>query len=160
MSKDEFWKRYFYRVHQIRQEEETRKALLQGRFYLSIHGPCSSLCYLGTVESDEDFSWEDEDGDEDASVKNTTPTSSKPKTSFMPQASTPAEERTTEQIEEGSATPLSPQANTPANTSPRHSSEDSYDLVSSGNVSGSGDGKDMKGKPPTDDSDDGDSDWE
>jgi hypothetical protein len=30
MTKDMFWKRYFFRVHQIEREEEKRKALLQG----------------------------------------------------------------------------------------------------------------------------------
>ncbi|KAL0068851.1 hypothetical protein AAF712_004182 [Marasmius tenuissimus] len=147
MSREVFWKRYFYRVHQIRQEEETRKALLQG-----------------TVESDEDFDWEDEDGDEDASVKNATPTSIKSVAATLtPQASTPANVPSSDKSDKGTATPLSPQANTPANTSPRHSSEDSYDLVSSGNVSASGDTKkdSSKGKPSTEDSDDdGDSDWE
>ncbi|KAL0573523.1 hypothetical protein V5O48_008428 [Marasmius crinis-equi] len=145
ISKEVFWKRYFYRVYQIRQEEEKRKALLQG-----------------TVESDEDFSWEDEDGDEDASAKDATPTSVTPGETLAPAANPSAKGIAADKPEKGSATPISPQANTPATTSPRHSSEESYDLVSSGNVSASGDGKKKndKGEPSKADSDDGDSDWE
>jgi hypothetical protein len=30
LSEDEFWTRYFFRVHQIDQEEERRKAVLAG----------------------------------------------------------------------------------------------------------------------------------
>ncbi|TFY77983.1 hypothetical protein EWM64_g6030, partial [Hericium alpestre] len=43
MTEDAFWLRYFFRVHQIEQEEERRKALLQG------------------VQQYDDFSWEDDD---------------------------------------------------------------------------------------------------
>ncbi|KAK0504727.1 hypothetical protein EDD18DRAFT_1397845 [Armillaria luteobubalina] len=50
----------------------------------------------------------------------------------------------------------SSQTHTPATTSPRESSEESYDLLSSGNVSETKTG----GKKAVDSSDDGDSDWE
>jgi hypothetical protein len=39
LSEDEFWTRYFFRVHQINQEDERRKAVLEGvcsiPYYLS-----------------------------------------------------------------------------------------------------------------------------
>ncbi|CAK5281594.1 unnamed protein product [Mycena citricolor] len=44
MTEDVFWYRYFFRVHQIEQEENKRKALLQR-----------------SNENEEDFSWEDDD---------------------------------------------------------------------------------------------------
>ncbi|KAF9263273.1 hypothetical protein L218DRAFT_339745 [Marasmius fiardii PR-910] len=141
LPKEVFWKRYFYRVHQIRQEEEKRKVLIQG-----------------TANDDDDFSWEDEEGEEDSvTQKDTTPTSPKsggttlaPQTNLSVKASTGA-------VSEGT-TP--PQANTPSNTSPRHSSEDSYDLISSGHVSASGEGKKGGQAQADSDDDDGDSDWE
>ncbi|KAG7098714.1 hypothetical protein E1B28_000627 [Marasmius oreades] len=136
ISEDVFWKRYFYRIHQIRQEEEKRKVLIQG-----------------TINDDEDFSWEDEEGEEESvTQKDTTPTSPRSRgATLTPQTKDPA----TSVASEGAT---SPQASTPANTSPRHSSEESYDLVSSGNVSASGERKkDCQAKM---DSDDGDSDWE
>ncbi|KAH9062333.1 hypothetical protein EDB87DRAFT_1606425 [Lactarius vividus] len=46
LSKDEFWTRYFFRVYQINQEDERRKAVLEG-----------------PTAQEEDFSWEDEDED-------------------------------------------------------------------------------------------------
>ncbi|KAE9411305.1 hypothetical protein BT96DRAFT_869971 [Gymnopus androsaceus JB14] len=121
LSKDVFWKRYFFRVHQIQTEEEKRKALLQV-----------------TTENEEDFSWEDdevEDGAATAVPKNA-------------------------ETEEKSSAPAS-QVNT-ANTSPRRSSEESYDVVS-GNVSVSGEREDedeekQKEKPTAES--DVDSDWE
>ncbi|KAL0956451.1 hypothetical protein HGRIS_002599 [Hohenbuehelia grisea] len=115
MDKETFWKRYFFRVHQIHREEEKRKALLQA-----------------PVENDDDFSWEDEE--EEAS-----PVSEKKE---LQSDATPTTE-----------TKIStPQVLSTAGSSPRESSEDSYDLVSSTNASAAGDKK-------SDDSD-GDSDWE
>ena len=35
-TEEEFWTRYFFRVHQVEQEEERRKALIQGVFILSL----------------------------------------------------------------------------------------------------------------------------
>ncbi|THV02394.1 hypothetical protein K435DRAFT_775592, partial [Dendrothele bispora CBS 962.96] len=133
MSKDEFWKRYFFRVHQIQTEEEKRKALVQG-----------------TAESDEDFSWEDDE------TEDSTTTQSESKTTPTPPSLTAAAA-----ADDTTATGPSSQPNTPANTSPRES-EDSYDLVSSGNVSASGEDKTATKKPAPTESDDGDddSDWE
>ncbi|ESK96690.1 hypothetical protein Moror_6753 [Moniliophthora roreri MCA 2997] len=138
-----FWKRYFFRVHQIREEEEKRKALIQG-----------------TIESEDDFSWEDDDAEEVPSTnqKGKTPTSEATKGQNAVPATHSAKGSTPEST---SVTPTSPQAHTPANTSPRESSEESYDLVSSGNVSGSGEGKGpAKQTAPGDAAEDDDSDWE
>jgi hypothetical protein len=33
MTEETFWKRFFFRVHQIQREEEKRKALLQGIYF-------------------------------------------------------------------------------------------------------------------------------
>lgn len=139
LSKEIFWKRYFFRVHQIQTEEEKRKALLEGML-LSICLYTLRLYILGTAENDEDFSWEDDEV-EDGS------------TTAMPDS-----HQTLKPQAEGSS-PAS-QANTSTETSPRESSEDSYDLVS-GNVSASGEGKEEeeKNKVSTAESD-GDSDWE
>ncbi|KIK67262.1 hypothetical protein GYMLUDRAFT_37344 [Collybiopsis luxurians FD-317 M1] len=125
LSKDIFWKRYFFRVHQIQTEEEKRKALLQS-----------------TIESEEEFSWEDDEVDDGS-------TSNIPKKTPTPKA----RPSSSAAIESSAA---SSQANTPANTSPRESSEESYDVVS-GNVSASGEGKDEK---KNDGESDADSDWE
>ncbi|KAF8633277.1 hypothetical protein AX17_004452 [Amanita inopinata Kibby_2008] len=46
MSRTTFWKRFFFRAHQIAQEEGKRKALI-----------------AATVENDEEFSWEDDEDD-------------------------------------------------------------------------------------------------
>jgi hypothetical protein len=51
LTEDEFWIRYFFRVHQIDQEEERRKAVLAA----------------GPTDQDDDFSWEDDE--EDAALK-------------------------------------------------------------------------------------------
>ncbi|KAF7306175.1 BSD domain-containing protein [Mycena chlorophos] len=109
LTHEVFWKRYFFRVHQIEQEEEKRKALLQ----------------RSTAESEEDFSWED---DEEAS----SPSKVAPASTVI---SVPS-----------SGVP------TPMTTSPRESSEESYDVVS--DAAG---GKDKKKEA---ESDGDDSDWE
>ncbi|KAF5393224.1 hypothetical protein D9757_000709 [Collybiopsis confluens] len=119
LSHDVFWKRYFFRVYQIQTEEEKRKALLHS-----------------TVESEEEFSWEDDEGDDNAAPKKDKNERTQPSASVTARSPEP-----------------SSQANTPANTSPRESSEESYDVVS-GNVSASGEAKKMVEES------DGDSDWE
>ncbi|KAJ7496143.1 hypothetical protein B0H11DRAFT_2002009 [Mycena galericulata] len=126
MSREIFWQRYFFRVHQIEQEEEKRKALLQR-----------------STESEEDFSWEDED--------ESTPSTAVPKASSVVPSS----------LDEPSQTsPSAPPSETPtpANTSPRESSEESYDVVSSGNASATE--RDKPENKKSGESDDGDSDWE
>ncbi|KAJ3830149.1 hypothetical protein F5880DRAFT_1517664 [Lentinula raphanica] len=132
LTTNEFWKRYFFRVHQIQSEEDKRKALLQG-----------------TMENEDEFSWEDDEVDEGS-----TSTSTAPK---VPKIQGPDSELAVKKTSAPSS-----QVHTPATTSPRVSSEESYDVVS-GNVSASGEGKeDEKKKKPeaAEDSSDGDSDWE
>ncbi|CDO69313.1 hypothetical protein BN946_scf184976.g32 [Trametes cinnabarina] len=109
MTEDEFWARYFFRVYQVEREEARRKAIIQG-----------------TVDNDEDFSWEDEEEDVTPPTAITAPL-------------TGAAGSTTGNVEmTGSAVHLTPSAagnrsrvSTPGNASPRQSSEDSYDVVSS-----------------------------
>ncbi|KAJ7178330.1 hypothetical protein C8R43DRAFT_973001 [Mycena crocata] len=127
MTRETFWQRYFFRVHQIEQEEEKRKALLQR-----------------STESEEDFSWEDED--------ESTPATAVPKS--VSDATTSSSEKPPQ------ATLSAPPSETPtpANTSPRESSEESYDLVSD-NASTAGKGK-REDKKPGESDDGGDSDWE
>ncbi|KAH6914319.1 hypothetical protein BKA70DRAFT_1261051 [Coprinopsis sp. MPI-PUGE-AT-0042] len=52
LTKETFWSRYHFRAHQITAEEERRKALIQA-----------------TTESDEDFSWEGSDSEEEKADK-------------------------------------------------------------------------------------------
>ncbi|KAJ7497437.1 hypothetical protein FB451DRAFT_1211459 [Mycena latifolia] len=129
MTREVFWQRYFFRVHQIEQEEEKRKVLLQR-----------------STESEEDFSWEDED--------ESTPSTAAPKSASTVVASEKPSQTSLP------APPSAPPSETPtpANTSPRESSEESYDVVSSDNASAAGKGKREDRK--TGESDDGDSDWE
>ncbi|TEB37380.1 hypothetical protein FA13DRAFT_1657775 [Coprinellus micaceus] len=74
LSKEDFWSRYFFRAHQIKAEEDRRKALIQA----------------SAAESDEDFSWED-DEDENAtaptSAASPTATTQKEKQPAAPSAS-------------------------------------------------------------------------
>lgn len=135
MPEDEFWRRYFFRVHQIEVEREKRKLLIEG-MYLYRQGKYPS--HLWPIESsavEEDFAWEDEEDE----------------------ATSPNRDlRSTGTAQKSPTSKLTVQGGTPGNTSPRESSEDSYDVVS-GNASSVGDSK-----PDTSqaDSDDGDSDWE
>ncbi|EKM81068.1 hypothetical protein AGABI1DRAFT_119598 [Agaricus bisporus var. burnettii JB137-S8] len=46
LAEQEFWQRFFFRVHQIKEEEEKRKALLQAN-----------------TESEDEFDWDDEDSE-------------------------------------------------------------------------------------------------
>lgn len=119
--------------------------------------PQSSVINTGSAENEEDFSWEDDEEDVTAAAQSPKiakgvkamddSTSSegtlglKPKPSLKPT--------------KDSAPPS--QAATSATTSPRLSSEDSFDLVSSGNVSNTGD---TKAPTKKGDDDDADSDWE
>jgi hypothetical protein len=139
MTEELFWKRYLFRVHQVEVEEEKRKALLQG-----------------SVENDEVFSWEDDDEDAIASssLSRSTEDSQWMNDSISSQK-TLAIAKAGKPMLEGSAT--SSQVPTPATTSPRLSSEDSYDLVSSGNASATGEAKRTGGKSADSDAD---SDWE
>ena len=102
------------------------------------------------VENDEEFSWEDDEEEATAS----TPLSKN-------KASLAASEQTlglNRDIVQHVGAPSS-QAATSASTSPRVSSEDSFDLVSSGNVSVAGDTKPPKSEREEEE-EDVDSDWE
>lgn len=60
ITKTVFWVRFFFRSHQIRTEEERRKALIQST--CTINGTClQSNQLLGTTETEDDFSWEDDE---------------------------------------------------------------------------------------------------
>ncbi|KAJ6499157.1 hypothetical protein C8R45DRAFT_981370 [Mycena sanguinolenta] len=120
MTRETFWQRYFFRVHQIEQEEGKRKALLQR-----------------STESEEDFSWEDED-------ESTPPAAPKP-------TSGP-------EISQTLSAPPS-ETPTPATTSPRESSEESYDVVSSDTGTAAA-GHKREDKKTGESDDGGDSDWE
>lgn len=138
-----FWVRYFFRVHQIEQEESRRKAFLHGNDYVSsLFLPSSNKC-LATTDKEEDFSWEDDEGE------STSPTAAGASQSSMQTLAssqrTLAPRRTALTDECSSSLPVSP----------RLSSEDSFDVVS-GNVSNAGDVAEV----PTKASEDEDSDWE
>ena len=119
LTEDEFWTRYFFRMHQIDQEEERRKAVLAGKncLHLLPHDRQLMMTFVaGPADQDDDFSWEDED--EDAA----------PKVEPLP-------------------TPIAPALNRdkllgatdPSGTMSPQRSEDSFDFVSSGHTSAAGD---------------------
>jgi BSD domain len=116
LTEDEFWTRYFFRVHQIDQEEERRKAVLTGKV-LSIYPSSRLLTYTtflaGRADQDDDFSWEDED--EDAAPKAEAP---------LPTLTVPAPIRDKSLVAIDASGMMSPQR-----------SDDSFDLVSSGHTS-------------------------
>ncbi|KAI0675014.1 hypothetical protein C8Q78DRAFT_1010023 [Trametes maxima] len=108
LTQDEFWTRYFFRIHQVEREEARRKAIIQG-----------------TTENDEDFSWEDEDED---------PTSPTSKAALHDQPTSISEKSKLPESSEhlsASAAETKSRISTPGTQSPRRSSEDSYDVVSS-----------------------------
>ena len=122
MSEEEFWTRYFFRVHQINQEDERRKAVLEGVFsYLvmsaSVLIPDDIINAAGSTAQDEDFSWEDEEEDVG------------PRGEPSPRLASAARELSHDRLMA---------AVTSGTTSPERS-EDSYDLVSSGRASATGD---------------------
>jgi hypothetical protein len=153
LTEDEFWTRYFFRVHQIDQEEERRKAVLAGEccLYLLSSRPLTyDDLIAGPTDQDDDFSWEDDD--EDAALK-----------------------------AEASPTPTAPVLNRDkllsvidaSGTMSPQRSDDSYDIVSSGHASTAGDASaahanedgtsdgDEDGEDEDDDDDDEEeSDWE
>jgi hypothetical protein len=90
------------------------------------------------MQNEDDFKWDDDDEAPSKQPESTTPVQS-------PQESSLAKDKSARPSSKGQ-TPLA---------SPRESSEESYDLVSSGNVSTNGDGNDSKKGD-----DDPDSDWE
>lgn len=168
ISEDEFWKRYFFRVQQISEDEEKRKIILEA-----------------PTQSEDDFSWEDDDKPASpASDKAGIPAAELPPA--HPSTSTTTLKTSTNDLEpaasastgESAVTPTGPGSRSASqvlvaqsgvstsNTSPRES-ESSFDVVSaSSSVAGAAiEASDKKGVPSDkakseqkDDSDD--SDWE
>ena len=154
LTEDEFWTRYFFRVHQIDQEEERRKVVLAGEYCLhrlSSRPLTHDDLKAGPTDQDDDFSWEDDE--EDAA----------PKAEASPIPTAPVLNRDKlPGITDASGT-MSPQR-----------SDDSFDIVSSGRTSATGDTSathvDGDGTSEGDDDDDDDdeeeeeeeeeSDWE
>ena len=138
-------------MHQIDQEEERRKAVLAGERCL--HHPSSRLLtsddlIAGPTDQDDDFSWEDED--EDAA----------PKADASPTPTAPILNRDKPLGITDASGMMSPQR-----------SDDSFDIVSCGHTSATGDASvahvNEDGKPDGDDDDNDDrdedeeeSDWE
>ncbi|PBK91528.1 hypothetical protein ARMGADRAFT_1054209 [Armillaria gallica] len=130
MTRETFWTRYFFRAHQIAREEKKRQALIRR-----------------SMDNEEDFSWEDDDEEEEV-----------PSGALQAEALHSSEgtiHPKGQPLVANTSVPPS-QTHTPATTSPRESSEESYDLLSSGNVSETK----TSGKKAVDSSEDGDSDWE
>ncbi|EMD32040.1 hypothetical protein CERSUDRAFT_119045 [Gelatoporia subvermispora B] len=138
-----FWTRYFFRVYQVEQEEERRKALLQG-----------------TIDTEEDFSWEDDEeevhqapkGNAAQGASSTSPSDAVEAPSVIASLAVP---------------PSRSHTSTPGTQSPRQSSEDSYDVVSGQVSMGPASPKESKegdksGTPKgkAEEDDDADSDWE
>ncbi|EPQ57337.1 hypothetical protein GLOTRDRAFT_137686 [Gloeophyllum trabeum ATCC 11539] len=136
MTEETFWTRYFFRVYQIEHEEEMRRTLL-----------------MGSTQNEEDFSWEDDD---EEPAKRETPSAPPSTAALESDKLQPNEKKTTDTL----SAPIS-RAGTPGNVSPRVSSEDSFDVVSS-NVSASGEApvKAGEGEKKSTDDEDPDSDWE
>ncbi|KAH7920782.1 hypothetical protein BV22DRAFT_1073397 [Leucogyrophana mollusca] len=144
MSNEVFWSRYFFRVHQIEEQEVKRKALLQG-----------------AAETEEDFSWEDDDDDATSAsaakgVQRSSTVTSAVRSSTSSQRTLGVPKAADD--DSGAQSLPSSLAPTPVTMSPRESSEDSYDVVS-GNVSNAGEVSSEAHKSQDDD-DDADSDWE
>ncbi|KAG9101746.1 hypothetical protein FS749_003821 [Ceratobasidium sp. UAMH 11750] len=164
ITEDEFWKRYFFRVLQISEDEEKRKLILEA-----------------PTQSDDDFSWEDDDAKPTPSETSEV----QPITANLPPLHTSSSSTTLKTPTNGPETASAEPATTPtgpprsasqvliahsgvstSNTSPRES-ESSFDVVSaSSSVAGAGpepsEKKVMPGdKVKTEEKDDSDdSDWE
>ncbi|GJE94455.1 hypothetical protein PsYK624_106250 [Phanerochaete sordida] len=139
LSEETFWKRYFFRVHQVSQEEQRRKALMQG-----------------TPENEEEFDWESDD--EDA-------TPEKPSTA---ESATPAEAKPEDKPAPAPKASLASTPATTSPRRSESDEDGSYDVVSE-QVSNNGEVKDeepakvaakRKVKKDDGDDDDEDSDWE
>jgi hypothetical protein len=163
MTNETFWKRYFFRVYQIGREEEKRKALLRGTI-LSLKSlfdtGTKKLYPPGSIENEEDFSWEDE---EEESTQRTTASGERSLRSLPVdeiQVSTQPDQplsAVSKPLADSGKDSVPSQALTPTLISPRESSEESYDLLSSENDSASGDKKNVEKRG---DREDPDSDWE
>jgi len=135
LDEETFRKRYFFRVHQIEEDEKKRKALL-----------------AGASESDEDFSWEDDD--EESSTPPASYESVDILTASETKSSAPPRVSSDTILADSKSYPSS-LVTTPSNTSPRGSSEGSYDVVSNASVSAG-----PETRKAEEDDDDADSDWE
>ncbi|KAF8967907.1 hypothetical protein BDZ97DRAFT_1801921, partial [Flammula alnicola] len=126
MTKSAFWLRFFFRTHQIRMEEEKRKALIRS-----------------STDNDEDFSWEDEEED-------MSPTTGLASSLNLHRAFKQIRESSFASLDEKSTNHSliipAPGQGTGGTNTPRVSSEDSFDLVSSSNASAVGDEKPSKRK--------------
>ncbi|THH01130.1 hypothetical protein EW026_g1527 [Hermanssonia centrifuga] len=150
MTSETFWTRYFFRVYQVEQEEERRKAILQG-----------------TTESEEDFEWESDDEETTASKIPPSSAAEASEPSAQTVADSPSHSVEASTSRETLTASKASVVSTPATGSPRHSSEDSYDVVSS-QVSNNGEsksesepGQETRRKAKTGNDEDGDdSDWE
>lgn len=160
MSAGTFWTRYFFRVYQVEREEERRKALIQGIYIPGKFRIRWLTIYIGTIENEEDFSWEDDEED-------TTLLAAKARSQPDVSTSDPAPERPSRLTAVN--TTIKSRVSTPGDGSPRVSSEDSYDVVSS-QVSNIGSASGTEVKIEKEDAagaeeksaadDDADSDWE
>ncbi|KLO20355.1 hypothetical protein SCHPADRAFT_948566 [Schizopora paradoxa] len=153
MSEETFWTRYFFRVHQIEEDEKKRKALLAGTCSFLTSETCSLTLFQpqGAPESEEDFSWEDDEEENStpsASHDSVPPIAAQTQSSLAPRISS-------DTVLADSKSYPSSLVTTPSNTSPRGSSEGSYDLVSNASVSAG-----PEAKKAEEDDDDADSDWE
>lgn len=107
---------------------------------------------IGTTESEEDINWESDDDDETAN----SPAGGAAAPEPQPKSSRPP------RLDASRETVIAAKASvasTPATESPRLSSEDSYDVVSS-QVSNAGDAKPAEGEKKDNADDDDESDWE
>ncbi|KAJ3554965.1 hypothetical protein NM688_g2834 [Phlebia brevispora] len=141
MPSETFWTRYFFRVHQVEAEEERRKALIEG-----------------TTENEEDINWESDDDETADSTIGAVPSAMDKLAASQSTARMPKSEASRETVMPTIPT-MTSVASTPATNSPRLSSEDSYDVVSS-QVSNAGDAKPAEGEKKEHDEDEDDSDWE
>lgn len=136
--------------------------MIRGKHSIStIHDKIVLNYAPGSNESDDDFTWED-DEDEPVATRPvtasqvTTPSIAPPSLSQTDNLAQPTTRKSEDPGMDREQTSLSPPTHTSATASPRESSEDGFDVVSSGNVSVVGDGKASdKG-----DTDEADSDWE
>ena len=80
MTEEVFWTRYFFRVYQIEREAERRRALLQGEFVKSGLVLWALIRLLGTSDSEEAFSWEDDEDESPSAPAPSNPPSQGPAT--------------------------------------------------------------------------------
>ncbi|TRM70033.1 hypothetical protein BD626DRAFT_476098 [Schizophyllum amplum] len=129
LTEDVFWQRYFFRVHQIEAEEAKRKTLLQAQ----------------VNDTDEEFSWGEEDEEEDVTTQS--------KTTAGEDIPNAGGDTPTKATKAAKLAREPSQTQTPNTMSPRGSSGDeSYDVVSS-NVSAAGEERKKESEESEEDSD-------